>query len=183
MIYHYRRNATEPTTSLTPGDLALDVVRGTVRTPIPYAEITRVRLVYNPSRINTARFECHIYHRGGDKLVITSTSFTGFGRYENQQAAYRECIEAIHERLGTLKGIDFISGDTPKRYWSSLGCAGTGLMGTLLVLFVAGLITKLAVDVAVLVVLVLTVPWMLKYAKVNKPGAYDPKEIPTDLLP
>ena len=183
MIYHYRRNATEPETTLTPGDLALDLVRGAVRTQLPYAEITRVRLTYNPSRIDIARYECHIYHRGGDKLVITSTSYKGFGRFENQPDDYRACIEDIHNRLAGHKGIEFISGDTPKRYWSSLGCAVTTLMMLAVLLLITGLIRVPAIAIAKIVILLLTLPWVIKYAKVNKPGGYDPSAILPGLLP
>ncbi len=183
MPYHYRHSAPEPETTVTPGDLVLDLVRGPTRSILPYDDITRLRLVYNPSRINTARHECHVYHRGGPKLVITSTTYKGFGRFEDQSDAFRDCIVDIHRRLAGRPGIDFISGDSPKRYWITLGAVVFVLLMLAAALFAFGLLSVPAVAVAKLVILAASIPWLIKYARVNKPGSYDPAAVPDDLLP
>lgn len=185
MIYRYRRSALEPETTLAIEDGALRVTRNEAADVWPLPDIALVRLSFNPSRFDLARYQCRLIRRGGEKLVVTSTSFVGFGRFENQRDGYRDFIAALHQAMidGGAVGARFMRGDSPKRYWSSLGCAGAGLLMLLVALLVTGFIFIPAVAAAKLVVLLVTIPWCVKYARVNRPADYDPRSIPSELLP
>ena len=183
MGYTYRRSAFDEETTVTAGEQGLEIERAGAARTLPYAEVASVRLSYSPTRFDDSRYECRIQRRGGDGLLITSTSYKGFASFENRKAEYRDFVVLLHERLGGWRGVRFLRGDLPLRYWLSLGCGGGGLVLLAIFLFATGLMYVTGIALAKLVLLLLMLPLGIRYARTNKPSTYDPAALPERLLP
>ncbi len=187
--YIYRRSILEPETVLEleggPDGGVLRIARGDGSEIWLLSEIESVRLAYNPTRFDLVKYECRLQRRGGGGMIVTSTSYKGVGRFQDNGPEYRVFITALHSALATsgAPGVRFVKGSAPFVYWGSLGCAVGGLGMLLLVLLVTGAILIPAVALTKLAILLFMVPWAVKYAKKNRPGAYDPGAVPQELLP
>jgi hypothetical protein len=181
--YTYRLNALEKETTLTLDGDVMRVEREGRLEQFPLRDVTEVRLSYNPSRADRQRYDCRVTIRGGGRLTIRSTTYKGIGDFGNQGEAYGEFVRALHERLATIDGIGFKKGDSAFRYYGSLGCFGSSILMLFLVLLMTGLLFIPWIAVAKLLVLIFFLPWLYKYAKLNRPGTYDPRVIPDEILP
>ncbi|MBU0742576.1 hypothetical protein KKG45_07530 [bacterium] len=179
----YRLNALEKETTLTLDETTLRVEREGRLEQRPLSHITAVRLSCNPSRVDLGRYDCRLETRDGARLTVCSTTYLGFGKFGSQAPAYGTFVRELHDRLAPLGGIRFARGDPPLRFYGSLGC----FIASLLLVFAAPLATGLLfmprVAAAKLLVMIFFIPWIIRYAKLNRPRSYEPSLIPDTMLP
>lgn len=181
--YTYRLNALEKPTTLTLEDDALLVEREGRIERILLAGLTESRLSFAPTRADLVRYDCRLTARGGARLLIRSTSWEGFGDFKDQGPEYAAFVRELHARLAGVEGVAFVRGESPARYWGSLGCFAGVMLMLLVVLLGTGLIFVPAVAVIKLVLILVLVPWVWKWGRVNRPGVFDPRGVEGELLP
>jgi hypothetical protein len=150
----------------------------------PYQNIKSIRLKYAPSRAKTNNFTCTIeFHGTAFKSIISSISYLSFGNFEDQGKQYRLFIKELI--LATLKANDkcqFFSG----KNWVNFITEYVGvtlMLGLLLWIFIA-LSTSATNYVAIkILIIVYSCYYLAKGFIINKPGKFDPYQIPEKLFP
>ena len=181
--YTYRLNALEQDTTLILVDGALRVERDGRIERRPLSQVAAVRLSFNPSRVDRDRYDCRLEMRDGATVLARSTTYRGFASFESQADGYGAFVRALHGRLAPHGDISYERGDSSLRFYGSMGCFVTSLVLLLVVLIATGLLFVPWIAVAKLLVLLFSVPLILKYARRNRPRSYDPAAVPDDMLP
>lgn len=147
-----------------------------------YADIARIRLSYRPVSMLAHRFRADLHNRDGKKLTVVSATWTGIVTLAPQNEGYRVFIEELHRRM---VGRDVVC-----------------LAGLVRVVFATGVVLFAAIMIALagLLIRALTAGdfvaalFMLGFAawfgwhtggwlRRNRPGRYDPANVPRQLLP
>lgn len=185
MEYTYRKSAFEKPRTYALDENAL-VIRGEDMSTqsIPYNDIVFVNLVYTPTRSNSNLYMAIIKSNSAKKIKISNQEYVKLATFENRSKDYVKFIKAFHEKLFQFRmGIKFKKGVGTGLFilymaifWISglvfLGCSGGSFyVGQ----WIMGIIFFLAT--------LLNLRLSLQYKKKNKPGVYDPKRIPTKILP
>jgi hypothetical protein len=149
-----------------------------------YADIERVRLTYDPARIRQTRHVADLFTKAGGRVRVTSTTFAGMGMYKPRNRAFVAFLDTLHNHLAERSShIRFETGRGWAPYLAFLAvwvaCLGAMLWGT----WQFWLADQRAIAVA-LVLMVAYFGWMAgEYARMNRPGIYDPRAIPRGILP
>lgn len=150
---------------------------------IPLASLIRVSLHYDPSRAQTGRFRCLLDLQNGRTLAIQNEHYCSFASFEDRSGSYRDLVTRIcHRTAQANPACLFITGKSPFSYWAQLiGLAVLFLLLTIL-LFVMwtaiGLLTIIQ-----LIFIALMLPIVIRWARRNRPGRFDPMNPPAELLP
>jgi hypothetical protein len=168
--------------TLFPGELQLDYGNGRVQS-FPLDRFAEVQLVYANHRNMPDSFHCQLRLRQGGRLDISSLHYRSLADYVPQDAEYRHFVQALHEELAKVPGLQFRRGFTQGLHVLMVLASIFG-GGILLLVTLGALLTNpLLGAVLGLAVFPFTV-WMLyKGIKNNRPGTYDPQRIPIGLLP
>ena len=164
-------------------DSGVALVNAGVTTVLPFADIAPVALAYEPSRVDLARYTCRITGRGGQVILVPSSTYRGIADFESQADAYRDVVFALHRALlPRAPEVRFGSGVSASRYLLNIGCLLVSLPMLLGVLAIAG--TAIGIPAVLhLVIIVALLPFVWKWMRRNRPGVYDPRAIPAALLP
>lgn len=173
---------TETTWTLRGHDLLIEP-DGRTASLIPLMWITRLSLRYDPTRVQTRRFRCWLHLRDGRRLVLQNEHYSGFASFEDRSATYRDLITAICHRTAVASPVcHFIKGQNSFSYWAQL----TGLSLLLILLAITLLFMWTAIGwltVVQLIVIAFMLPVVIRWARRNRPGRFDPMNPPADLLP
>lgn len=150
---------------------------------IPLTAIRTVNLRFEPTRMQTNRYRCHLTLADGRKLVFQNEHYAGFASFEDRSLSYRTLVTALVRRIPTVNpSCTFTTGTSALSWWGQL----TGLV--LMFLLLAGLLIAMASVIGALIILKLLLiaallPVLLKWALKNRPGTFDPLSPPAELLP
>lgn len=150
---------------------------------IPLASVSRVSLHYDPSRAQTRRFRCRLQLLNGRTLAIQNEHFCGFASFEDRSSSYRDLVTRIcHRTARANPGCLFIRGKSPFSYWAQL--IGLALMFVLLTILLLVMWTAIGwLTIIQLIFIGLMLPIAFRWARKNRPGRFDPMNLPADLLP
>lgn len=151
---------------------------------IPYSQIKQVKPKFDPTRVQLNRHVIDVQLTNGRSYKIASMSYQGISDFTDQAAQYSRFIKAFHERLAHAnQTLQYKKGISQLGYVASVGM----LVFLILLLIVAvGFILTGTVNAVILikfVLLIIFIPTLLKYIRRNKPGTYDPLDLPEDVLP
>ena len=149
---------------------------------IAYTAITAVRLRFEPSRAERRRFAMRI--RAGSEYVITNINYRGVLDFEDQSSQFSEFVRALHGQLSQANPqVAYQAGSTAAAFAGNLFfmvfVAGVLLAAVLFLVF-AGMLWLVAVKV---LLILFYLPTALKVLRRNRPGTYDPLNIPPALMP
>jgi hypothetical protein len=163
---------------------ALEWQVGRQRGRIPYARISRVRLSFRPATVQTRRFVAEIWWPEGRRLSIASTSWQSLVEQRPQDRAYGAFIRELNRRIAASGGpTAFETGAPAFLYWPGLVLfAATGL--ALAALAVRALEIGAYGGAALVGGLFVLFVWQSgAYFKRNRPGRYQPDNVPNELVP
>jgi hypothetical protein len=166
---------------LTPTALVWSVGRRSGTTP--YADVTRVQLVFRPGTMQGA-FVTYIQAAGSPKLTIKSTSWKSMVEVERQDAPYRDFVIAFHRRLLDAGArAEYVRGVHPAIYWPGLALMAVMTLG-FVVLIVRAIQTSAWAGGAFILAFLFLTFWQLGgYFRSNRPGSYRPDAVPREVLP
>jgi len=151
---------------------------------IPLSDISTVRLKFSPNRFQNKFYLAKLQMKRGPELIITSASFKSLGDFEDRSPSYAAFILALHETLAPHYGkVQFLNGITKDLYVLYMIIMAAVLPFTAYVLFVFLPGTFSLVIIFKLLFLIFLFFQSVSFMKKNKPGYYDPRSIPADVLP
>jgi hypothetical protein len=151
---------------------------------VPYASIRRIRLSYRPVSLATHRFIAEIWSDVAPKLTVASTSWKSLVEQQRNDAHYTAFVRALNRRIATSGGAPlFRAGAVPLLYWpGAVLCAGLGLGFPWII--VRALQAGALGAAALIGLLMLLFAWQMgNIFWRNRPRAYSPLDIPSDVLP
>ena len=149
-----------------------------------FIEVNEMRLSFDPSRAVTDRFRCDLELVTGNRITIANRSFRGFNDFEDRSAAYVAFVERLARTLADANpACRFLAGKPPMNYWLQILFVGAALLALTSALIAFGL-AYLGVTawVKLALVLILT-PVLVRWMRKNRQRPFDPRAIPSDLLP
>lgn len=184
--YTYRQSiATKPWTFRIEDDkLVWDKADQSQPIAVHMGNIAMVRPVFDPTRVQFNRYVLHITTKKGKQIKLASMSYKGISDFEDNAPSYATFVKALHEQMAKINpSIQYVRGISKLGYAMSL----LVMVFLIVLLGVAGLllingVTHPIVWVKLALLLYFT-PTLYKYLKRNKPGVYDPMQVPEDLIP
>jgi hypothetical protein len=185
LLYRARRNALEYETSYTLEADALSFVRGSgAAVRLPYASVREVRLFYNPTRFDRARFHCDLTLGNGLRERIPSTSYVSIGNFADHAGAYRQFVRALVERVAAANpACRFRAGRRPLVYVVEHAFLLTALLALALVIALVGGFSPSGIVATKLMVIAFYIPVAISFARRNWPRSFSPAAIPEVVLP
>ncbi|MGE0564179.1 MAG: hypothetical protein AB7O50_06650 [Pseudolabrys sp.] len=151
---------------------------------VDYRDIERVRMSYRPATMQGHRFITELWPRGHPKLNISSASWKSLVEQERLDADYSGFLAELHRRVARSgAGTVFETGGHPARYWAGITMFAATALG--LAAMTARAVQLAAWGGAALIGLFLLIfLWQAgNYFRRNRPGRYDPENLPAVLLP
>lgn len=149
-----------------------------------YADIVGVRLTYRPISMLARRFRADIRHKNGKMLTLISATWASIALVTPRDEPYRAFVSELHKRLqssGTT--IAYAAGLRPVVFAIAavaLGAVMLALAGLLIRALAMGQMTAALFMLGFAAWFGWTIGrWLL----LNKPRAYDPDDLPEELLP
>lgn len=159
-----------------------------VTTRIPLSSITRLRLIFAPSRFESNRFECELIGRVDGKPIkrrIVSYHFRGLADLVDQGDRYVPLVRALCQRTAQHSpALRLLAGYTPLAYY-----LGLGLLLVLLAAFATFVVIewealwRLPRTPFRLFLLTGLLLFLLVIYRRNRPRALSPAALPDELLP
>lgn len=150
----------------------------------PYGRIRRLRLGFRPMTMQNYRFVTEIWPADGPKLQIASTSWKSLVEHERLDGPYRAFVTELNRRIGAAGGQTlYQTGSPPFMYWPGV----LVFVGATLAL--AGLIVRALTEAAwsaaaFIAAFLAFFLWQAgTFFHRNKPGTYDPANVPPQVLP
>lgn len=185
LSYQARLNVLEGerTYRLAPEALVIDHGDGAPPEVVRFEDISQVRLRYFPTRAQWNRFECRVTIPFRGELRIGSQHYRGVMDFEDRGPQYRTFVRELCRRLADA--------GAPTRFLTGPPVGVLLAEGVFLLVMLALLAAILVVVGGVvgllpwirLAVLVLFVPLLWLYFRRNRPGSFDPRDIPALFLP
>lgn len=151
---------------------------------ITFGDISRIHARYHPSRVQRRKYELHVTARNGARVVLTNSSYRGFGDFAVHNEAYTAFARALHNKAAAAKpDIVFTKGNSTGGYIANwlLTIWIFAMIAIALWFFVSiGLIWIAAVKLAIVI---FYIPTLIRYLARNRPGSYDPQALPPEILP
>lgn len=180
--YHHIPHAFSGQVSYTVGDSVLEI-GGDEAQSIGYDSISTIILQYDPTRIELNRYITTIVHTNG-KIEITNSSYVSFGEFHEHNEAYCEFIEALHEKASEVNpNISYHQGTTKINYIFSIFISVFIVVVLLFAIFYSFSHQFMGLVAVKVIVLLFSFPYLITYIKNNRPQPYDPKQIPSEVLP
>jgi hypothetical protein len=150
----------------------------------PYAAIVELRLCFDPTRADDARYRCDVRLANRQKASFYSTHFKGVFDFEDRAATYRPLARGLVARVAAANpACRFRSGKRPFVYWAEHIFL---LAMFALLVFVLALVGGAAFSDLVwakLAIIAGFIPVMIMYTRKNYPRPFDPAAIPAEVLP
>src|ERR1700733_6932954 len=87
----------------------------------PYGDIAEIRRAYRPISMQPRRFRADIYHAGGARIAVLSTTWTTVTLMAPQDRDYRAFIVELHQRLKRAgSSAELLGGVKPVPYQAGL---------------------------------------------------------------
>ena len=149
-----------------------------------YADIVGVRMSYRPMSMQTRRFRTDLEHRGGDRLVVMSTTWQTVTLMVAQDRDYHAFILELHRRLAARgHQVTLVGGINPVVH--TIGLAGVALFSIAIAGLLARAIATHAYGGALFIAgFAALFAWQIGgFLARNKPRRYTFDALPQDLLP
>jgi hypothetical protein len=149
-----------------------------------YDDISEIRLAYAPTRWETNRYRAQIIFRQGGMAELFNVDYRGFADFAQLNDEYVAFLRELHRRLAD-KSVPVVlrKGNSAAAYVGNIALAAliaVGLAAIFVVLVTIGLAWLAIVK---LMVILFFIPTLIRYMQRAKPGTYDPRAIPDDMLP
>src|SRR5664279_213728 len=151
---------------------------------IPFGAVRRLRMSFKPANMQWQRFLTEVWADGTPKLEIVSTSWKSLVEQERLDQRYTAFVTELHRRIALAAApARFERGRSPFLYWPSLIVfAVVALVAAMLI--VRALQSDAKGGAAFIAVFLALFLWQGgKYFRLNRPGVYDPIDLPIQLLP
>lgn len=187
ITYTHRRSVLESskTIAIDGADLVLQEGEGAPRR-LPLAQIGRIRLAFEPSRVQSDLFTCRIWAKGqrAPWTILHSQSFKGFADFESHDAAYDAFVRALNGRAAKESAdCKFEAGASPLGWVLNIGCLSFATIALVAVLILTqGEGWSTLSDIRLMIVLGM-IPMGIAWFAANKPRNYDPASIPENVMP
>jgi hypothetical protein len=150
----------------------------------PYKDIAAIRLSFRPVSMQSRRFRADIESRGGQRLVILSTSWQTVALMAPQDRDYRVFVTNLHARMQRAGSKAVLTGGIgPKTYGAGvvlLALVGIAMAGLLL----RAIMTGEFAGGLFLVGFAALFTWQIGgFVMRNRPGGYSFDDLPEALLP
>ena len=149
-----------------------------------YADIVGVRMSYRPMSMQTRRFRTDLEHRGGDRLLVMSTTWQTVTLMVAQDSDYRAFIVELHRRLA-VQGHQVILAGGINPVVHTIGLAGVALLSVAIAGLLARAIATQAYGGALFIAgFAALFAWQIGgFLRRNRPRRYTFDTLPQDLLP
>lgn len=185
LTYTQRRHAFEAERTYSIEGGALVCREGAQARSLPLGSVSRVRLAFEPTRVQTGLWTCRVWGRGGELWATMSSShYRGLYDFEDRGEAYgafvRPLIDAV-ARANPVAAFDTGPGMMAFLFNGIALLLGVALFGTVLVIVGMDEVSDWAWARLLLVLpfVGLCWPWFAR----NWPRRFDPKAVPKGLLP
>ena len=150
---------------------------------LPFSKLISVNCSYEPNRVQANRYVIKL-STAKSSHIIASTSYVSLGNFEDRGESFRSFVMDLHRKIVEVNpAVVFKQGSSQAGYIFSIFVT-VGLIclfgGLALVTLLMGLIPIAILKGAILLFMF---PRLIRYVKKNKPGNYDPLNIPEDVLP
>lgn len=148
-----------------------------------YADIVEIRLSYDPTRFESNRYRCDVRARNGARVVLVSVSYVSPGNFDNRGEIYAPFVRELVARVASANpACGFIAGRPLVNYLASHAFLIAMLLLLLSVLYATGapIVGIVALKLGLIVVYV---PVIIHYARVNWPRPFEPAAVPEHALP
>ena len=170
------------TWEITPNALSWSDDKG-LKGRIPFAHIRRVRLRFQPTRVERRRFAL-VIEVPGETHQITNINYRGVMDFEDQSDEFTPFVDLFHQKLVAANpDVAFRSGSTPAAYVLNALLSAfivAVILGVALFAVMSGIIWLIAIKV---VIIIFYVPTLIKLLITNRPMRYDPLNIPPHIVP
>src|ERR1044071_5348998 len=157
---------------------ALEWQVGRHRGRTPYAQITRVRLSYRPSTMQTRRLLTEVWYAGGPKLPIASASWRSLVEQENLDAAYGAFVRELHRRIAAAgTQATFAQGSPAFLYWPGLAIIAVTSLAITVLAVRAALHGEWAAAAIIAGFLAMFAWQGVMFFHRNRPGRYRPERV------
>lgn len=162
----------------------IDYAAGKRSGHVPFRNIRRVRMSYQPVSMQSQRFLTEIWADDAPKLKIVSSSWKSMLEQERLDKSYSAFVAELHRRIaGAGVPVRFERGTNPMIYWPGLAVF-TGVVLALVLLIVRALPGDAPLGAAFIAAFLALFLWQgRKYFGRNRPGVYRADAPPDVLLP
>jgi len=149
-----------------------------------YNDIQEVEAQFAPSRVQSNRYMLRLISKQKGKIDITNTTYKGIGDFEELNQTFIPFVTELHKKIAAENSdVQFIKGGSKAGYVFSIF-----MVVILFVVIIAGFLFFLMAGVIwiaaiKIIFLIFFFPRLIRYIKRNKPGNYDPLNLPADILP
>lgn len=182
--YRHRPHAFSPEKTYRLGETAIRcVAEGAAETAIPYDQVRRVQLSFEPTRVQRNRYCLRITGRDGQRYDIGNEHYLGIADFQDRSPGYRHFVAELHRRLAAHPQVSYRAGSGAALYLLNAFITVfvfvmLGVASWLMFLIGAGLLVPVK-----LAIIAFYLPTLWRYMKRNLPQAYTPQAIPPDVLP
>ena len=180
MEYQFRKSAleNEKKYSLIGDGLLIEDLKTGSQTTLNFSSVKQVHLKYLAKRSMPDAYLCFIKERSGKEWTLSSQHYAGIADFENRDATFSPFVRAMHKQLANHQ-LEYKKGLNAFIYWLSM------VFFILLGLVAVGIGVAAIVPYGWFTILVAVLLFfrLRKHFKKNKPGTYDPVNIPEELLP
>ena len=141
-----------------------------------FDDINRVELKFTPTKHYGGIYQCIVHSHFG-KAIISNRKYLSPANFSYQNEEFNGFIRALHEKLANVEGIEFRRGLSKSSFYTQLVAMLIIMPLVISVMLAFGQL--IIAGLMLLIVLIRLVPFFKK----NKPGNYDPRNIPDRLLP
>jgi len=162
----------------------IDWAAGSKSGHVSFRNIRQVRISYRPSSMQSHRFMTELWANGAPKLEILSSSWKSMVEQERLDKPYAEFVAELHRRLArAAPPARYEQGSHPLMYWPGL-VAFVGVSLGLAFLIVRALQVGTKGGAAFIGAFLVLFLWQGgNFFRRNRPGVYDPADLPEELLP
>jgi hypothetical protein len=184
--YEARRSLMEgPSTYELSGETLVRTVDGASKQQTTLADVRAVRINYQPVGV-VPFWICQVRTHHGT-ISIPSANFTGFGRAQDQRAAFRPFVQALTSAIAAqprTPPVAFTRGGGGMRaFWLGMVII-FAVMTLLLLLGAIGSLTSGGTPTWVVTpgfVMLVAGPMSWRMWRANPPGSFDPNDLPPDI--
>lgn len=184
-LYSQKPHALAPQVDFEAGTDALSWRDSKGRTgALPYGEIARVRLGYDPGRMQAPAYTVEIEGLSGARVKVTSTTYRGMGSYRSRGRVYARFVEELHRRIATVNsGVEWRVGRGGAGFIAYATVWFIGLVAIAYGVWLAFVAGQNAIGLMLGMMTAYFGYLGVLYVRNNWPRAYDPHAMPRDLLP
>lgn len=147
------------------------------------ADVTEVRLSFQPGQLGSPNYQMRLKGREGTLLKVGSLSRTAITGVEDNRAAYAAFVRAVHAALRGTPDVRYVAGLPAWRWWIMAGL-GTMTACGLVAVLASTLVNSQWTAAALLAVLCPVLGWpLVEMLWRNRPASYTPPDLPPRLIP